>query len=295
VHSAPMISSIGAELLVPNVRAVTPGEADGIKTLVYRHKLVVFRNQQLSNVEYIEFAKKFGTPQIYLQKHYHHPDHPEIFVSSNVPENGRKIGVAGTGRYWHTDYQFHPQPLPLTMLYPKILPRSKRETYYIDMQMVYENLSPQLRSYVDGRVAIHDAKWRYKVTANDIDRSIIDILKDVETMVPPTAHPAVIQHPATNVLALYISSGFTAGLSGMSPEKNKCVMQELFDFIEQEEHVYVHAWHEGDILLWDNRTLLHKASEIAPGEQSCSYRIGIYDGLPFYVTSPLDRNGTKKE
>lgn len=274
--------SIGAELLDVDAKALTDAQAQELKQLVYRHKLVVFRNQTLSNVEYIAFARKFGEAQIYFQKNYHHPEHPEIFVSSNVPENGQKVGVAGTGRYWHTDYQFHPQPLPMTMLYPQVLPNGKRETYYIDMAYVYDTLPTELRCYVDGKMAVHNAKWRYKVTPDDIDRALIDLLADFEKMAPPHTHPAVIRHPITGRNILYISSGFTVGIDGLAYEENQQVMKKLFDFIEKPEHIYTHLWRYGDILLWDNRSLIHKASDTPKGEKSCSYRIGIYDRLPFY-------------
>ena len=283
IINVPAEGAIGVEFLEVDLRTVTPEIAALIKDQVYRHKLAVFRGQTLSKTEYIELARALGRPQIYFQKNYHHPDHPEIFVSSNVPENGRKVGVSGTGRYWHSDYQFDPEPLPLTMLYPQVLPSSKRETYYIDMRRVYEALPADLLAYVDATRAIHDAKWRYKVTADDIDRAVVDILAEVARMVPPIAHPAVIEHPVTGRRALYISSGFSAGIEGLSHEENKRVMDRLFAFIEQEAHVHVHTWKEGDMLLWDNRTLIHRASDTPAGERSSSYRIGIYDGFPFYT------------
>jgi taurine dioxygenase len=281
----PVDGAIGAEFLDIDVRAVTPAIAATIKEHVYRHKLVVFRNQQLSKPEYIEFARALGRPQIYLQKNYHHPEHPEIFVSSNVPENGKKVGVSGTGRYWHSDYQFHPEPLPMTMLYPQVLPVSTRETYYIDMERVYNAMPASLRAHVDGRRVIHDAKWRYKVTPNDVDRALIDILAEVEAMVPPVTHPGVIEHPVTGGRMLYASSGFSVGIDGLSHEANARVMAALFAFIEQASHVHTHVWMDGDVLLWDNRSLIHRASDTPPGESSSSYRIGIYDGLPFYAES----------
>jgi taurine dioxygenase len=282
----PAQRGIGAEYLDFDVKSVTPETAAAIRGDVYRYKLVVFRNQRLSRTEYIAFARTLGEPQIYFQKNYHHPDHPEIFVSSNVPENGEKVGVAGTGRYWHSDYQFHEHPLPMTMLYPQVLPRSARETYYIDMERAYETLPPPLAARVAGARAVHDAKWRYKVTPDDVDRALIDILADIAKMVPPMTHPAVIEHPVTGKRALYVSSGFTAGLEGLSTDTNRQIMAELFSFIEQPQHVHVHKWQDGDILLWDNRTLIHRASDTPPGEQSSSYRIGIYDGLPFYPAAP---------
>ncbi|RAM49063.1 MAG: TauD/TfdA family dioxygenase [Hapalosiphonaceae cyanobacterium JJU2] len=279
----PSLKSIGAEILDIDVVCITPSEVKIIKQLVYEHKLIVFREQNINEDQYLEFARKIGTPQIYPQDNYHHPDYPEIFVSANIAKDGKKFGVKGTGRYWHTDCAFLDEPLPLTMLYPQILPNSMRETYYIDMQKVYKNLPTNLRDYVDGKYMIHEAKWRYKVQEWDIDRAIIDIMNDFEKKFPPVKHPAIITHPVTQEKILYMNQGFTTGIVGFDYETNQKVLPELFAFIERDEHIYTHVWKEGDILLWENRSLNHKASIVPEGEKSVSYRIGIYDGLPFYV------------
>lgn len=281
----PSSESIGAEVLELDITSVAPSEIRSIKQLVYEYKLVIFRNQNIGVQEYLEFANKLGTPQIYPQDNYHHPDHPEIFVSSNVLKEGKKFGVRGTGKYWHTDCAFLEEPLPLTMLYPQIIPNSIRETYYIDMQQIYQKLPAHLRSYVEGKYLTHEGKWRYKVQEWDIDRALVDILYDIEERFPGVKHPAVITHPLTQKKILYMSSGFTTGIVGLDYETNKRVLQELFAFIEREEHIYTHKWQDGDIILWENRTLNHKASKVPQGEKSVSYRIGIYDNLPFYVSS----------
>src|SRR5262245_7467494 len=174
----PTIDQIGATVRLALTSPELPREdVDRIKQLVYRHKLVVLRRLKFTCQEYVRFARNFGTPQVYFQPNYHHPEHPEIFVSSNQKYNGAKFGVAGTGRYWHTDYQFFEQPLPLTMQYPQVLP-SVRETYYIDMERVLRELPPRLAQAVDGAQAVHDGRWRYKVQSTDIDRSLDEIYRE---------------------------------------------------------------------------------------------------------------------
>ncbi|NEO98569.1 MAG: TauD/TfdA family dioxygenase [Symploca sp. SIO2E9] len=281
----PSSECIGAEVLDIDVVAVTEAEVKTIRQLVYNHKLVVFRDQNLNEDQYLAFAQKIGIPQIYPQDNYHHPDYPEIFVSSNLPKDGKKFGVRGTGKYWHTDCAFLNEPLPFTMLYPQVLPNSIRETYYIDMQQVYKKLPTNLRSHIDSKELVHNAKWRYKVQQWDIDRAIIDIMNDFENRFPPVKHPAIITHPVTHEKILYMSSGFTTSIVGADYESSQELLQELFSFIEREQHIHTHVWKDGDILLWENRTLNHKASTVPEGENSVSYRIGIYDGLPFYVVS----------
>lgn len=250
---------------------------------VYRNKLIVIPSQNFTPEQYVAFTNKLGTPQVYLQSNYHHPDHPEIFVSSNVNEEGKKVGVAGTGGYWHTDCQFQQNPLSITSITPVIIPPTLRETHFIDMQYVYDNLPAKLREIVDGATMIHGGNNRYKVTAGDIDKSIQELIEQMNQMAPPVKHPAVIVHPATGDKILYMSRGFTMKIEGLSYEDNQKVMNELFEFIEQEKHISKHSWKKGDLIIWDNRYLLHKSSGIPNGEKSKSYRIGIYDQFPFYV------------
>lgn len=282
---SPPLEQIGIQILDLDVALVTPREIEEIKQLVYDYKLVIFREQKINDNQYLEFAQKIGTPQVYPQDNYHHPEHPEIFVSSNLLKDGKKFGVRGTGRYWHTDCAFLEEPLPLTMLYPQVLPESIRETYYIDMQQVYQKLPAHLKSYVDGKYLIHEGKWRYKVQEWDIDKAIIDILRDIEERFPAVRHPAVVTHPVSGAKILYASSGFTTGIEGLDYETNQKILPELFAFIERQEHIHTHVWQDGDLILWENRTLNHMASKVAPGEKSVSYRIGVDDGLPFYLSA----------
>lgn len=277
---------IGAQITGLDINALSAQapELAVIRQLIYKNKLVVLRGQELTAEQYVAFARKLGRPQIYFQPQYHHPEHAEVFVSSNVIEdNGEKLGVSGTGRYWHTDCAFERHPLSFTSIYPLVFPKSARETSYIDMAAVYRNLPDELRNHVETAVAVHEGQMRYKVQASDLDKSLSELLERIDREVPPVTHPAVIQHPVTGEKSLYISSGFTTKLVGLSYEENQRVMQALFDFIERPEHIHTHFWEEGDLIIWDNRPLLHKASSVKPGEKSKSYRVGIYDDLPFYA------------
>ncbi len=278
----PEPGSIGAEIsgLDPDV---DPATVARIRELVYEHKLVVFHGMDLSDEQYIDFAQRFGRPQVYFQSHYHHPEHPEIFVSSNVARDGKKVGVSGTGRMWHSDYQMFDEPLSTTMVYPKVIPRSRRETWYVDMQRVYEELPDEMRAWVDGARAFHEATYYYKVQPWDVDKAIIELMEQFRRESPGATHPMALTHPVTGKRALYVSSGFTTKIEGLPYEESKRRLDALFAFVERDDHVFRHAWNAGDLMFWDNRTLIHQSSGIPAGEQSCSYRIGVYDDLPFYV------------
>jgi taurine dioxygenase len=276
---------IGGEIRGLDVKSLAADapELEEIRQAIYRNKLIVIRDQDLAPEEYVAFTYKLGKPQIYLQENYHHPEFPEIFVSTNIVENGKKIGVSGTGRYWHTDCQFEKKPLSFTSITPVVIPQTMRETYYIDMHKVYLSMPEELKAIVNGKMAVHGGNNRYKVQASDIDKSIQQLIDDMNKMVPHVKHPAVIVHPVTGDKILYISRGFTMKIDGLTYEENEKVMNQLFEFIEKEEHIHKHSWDKGDLILWDNRYLLHMSSAIPKGEKTKSYRIGIYDDQPFYV------------
>jgi taurine dioxygenase len=267
------------------IQTVTPAVARELVSLVHANKLVVITGQSFGEKEYVEFSRLLGRPQVYLQPHYHHPEWPEIFVSSSVEREGKKFGVRGTGRYWHTDYAFMPEPLSLTMVTPRIVPKTSRGTLYIDMEEMYRRLPARLRAFVDTHQGIHEGKWRYKVQASDIDRALIDIVKECEQLAPPAIHPAVIEHPVRKSRILYVNSGFTTGFEGVPYDEGNKWLEEINHFVERDENVHEKAWAEGEILFWDNRYLLHKAAYADVSEPSLSYRIGVYDNLPFYTNT----------
>jgi taurine dioxygenase len=275
-------SDLGVEVAGFKIQQASAQLGSELVSLVHKHKLVVIRDQDFDEQAYVTFARLLGRPQVYLQANYHHPDFPEIFVSSSVQRDGQKFGVKGTGRYWHTDYAFMPEPLPLTMVTPRIIPKASRGTLYIDMENVYKRMPRHLRSFVDTHDAIHEGKWRYKVQASDIDRALIDILAECEKHAPAVLHPAAIDHPVSGGRSLYVSRGFTTGFKGVSHEVAQEMLSEVLAFCEREEHVAQKSWKEGEILLWDNRVLIHKAAHADVEEANLSYRIGIYDAHPFY-------------
>jgi len=81
---------------------------------------------------------------------------------------------------------------------------------------------------------------------------------------------------------LYMSSGFTTSIDGLPPDESQAALKELFAFIERPEHVRAHSWELGDIIIWDNRMLIHKAGYMAPGDYQTIFRLGVDDLVPFY-------------
>lgn len=273
---------LGAQVRGVDLGAITGEQARGVLAAVHRHALVRFKGQNMTVRQYVEFGEKLGTIMPYPDERYRHPEHAGVFVSSNV--KGRTMGMARSGYFWHTDLSFKPRPQPLTVLYPQLLPEAKRETLFINMADVYDALPAALRSIVDGRTAKHDPAMRYKVGQADVDANLDvgEILERGRRMFPAPTHPLVITHPATGRRILYMNSGFTTSIDGLPHEESQVALEELFAFIERPEHVQPHSWELGDIIVWDNRMLIHKAGYMAAGDFQTIFRLGIDDLVPFY-------------
>jgi taurine dioxygenase len=274
--------ALGARIDGVDLRSISADTARDILAAVHEHALVRFRNQKMSVAEYLEFGQKLGEIMPYPDERYRHPEHPGVFVSSNV--KSRTMGMARSGYFWHTDLSFKPKPQPLTVLYPQQLPAAPRETLFVHMGDVYDALPAALRSLVEGRTAKHDPALRYKVSHEDVEQNLDvgEILERGRRMFPAPTHPLVITHPATRRRMLYMNSGFTTSIDGLPHEESQAALRELFAFIERPEHVRAHSWELGEIILWDNRALIHRAGYMAPGDFQTILRLGIDDLVPFY-------------
>lgn len=265
-----------------DVERMSADEVAELKQLVYRHKVLVLEGCQFKPDELLRVASRLGAVEKYFQPNYHHPEHPEIFVSSNVPMNGKKVGVSGTGRYWHCDYQFFPKPFSFVMVYPVVLPETPRFTHFINMADALRRLPDDLRRTVQHAVAVHDPKFKYKIQASDVDKALDEVMAEVEKLVPPLRRKAVVEHPVTGEMVLFMSPGFTRGLEGLTVEQNAEVMRRLFDVVLQEEWSCDVQWQPGDLLLWDNVSLIHRssASEVRGHSDSVNFRVTMYDEAP---------------
>ena len=283
-------SSLG--ISVTGFDARRPADVVEIGKLLYANKIVVLKDQSFTEKEFCDFSHALGTPVPYLQSNYHHPDYPLIFVSSNIEKDGQKMGVARTGGYWHSDTAFLENPIPLTLLYPQVIPKnSRRTTLFIDLEQAFNAMPPALQQRLEATRFIHSGKWKYKVRKEDAGLDLSEILQMIHKVQPPVVHPALITHPVTGRKMLYVTRGFTIGVEGLGEDAGSALLNEVLDFVEQPRFIAEFQWQLGDIILWDNRFLAHKAGRLAHAndpvsgniseeEETLVYRIIIQDGYP---------------
>jgi taurine dioxygenase len=275
-------NSFGLNIHGVDCNSATAAEVEQLKDLMYRNRLIVLKDQMLSEQEYCDFANRFGRPIPYLQAHYRHPDFPLIFISSNIKKDGKQIGVARTGQFWHSDLSFQRVPEVITMMMPKVLPSDHpRATKFIDMAEVYAALPQDIKDKLTGAELVHSARYRYKVKAENAGHDIFEILQAVDAAAPPVHHPAVIEHPYTGEKVLYANRGYTIGIADRSLDESAYVLKTIFDFAESDRFVREVRWYLDDIIIWDNRFLTHIAAvNSGPEAETMMYRITLRDDFP---------------
>jgi taurine dioxygenase len=259
-------------------------DIDLLKRTVYSEKIAVLKGMELSPRQFLELGKRLGRPETYYEPMYQHPEVEEIFVSSNVPEGGKQIGVPKTGKFWHADYQFMPDPFGLTLIYPQVIPRKNRGTYFIDMGKAYEKLPGGLKEEIRGTYCRHSVRKYFKIRPHDVYRPISEVIDEVERKTPAVLQPTTFTHPMTGETVLYVSEGFTVGIEDAEGKPlDTDVLHRLFEVTGQLDesfghgNIHLQGFEQGDLLVWDNRSLIHRARHTTTPEPTVSYRVTVHD------------------
>ncbi len=224
--------------------------------------LLVLRDQRLSTDQHIAFSRRFGplfgapgeTPLQRTVSRYIHPDHPEIYRVSNKLKDGEPMGRARAGTYWHSDVSFKERPAAASILHAIEIPSIGGDTLFADMSRAYEALSETMKAALEPLRAVHDFA---QTAATQFAKPIVveDDLKGDNRSV----HPVVRTHPETGRRSLYVNPGMTTHLDGFAAPESKAILDFLFAHATRPEFVYRHRWQRGDVVIWDNRSLMHYA------------------------------------
>ncbi len=186
--------------------------------------------------------------------------HPEIFDVSNLDENGNIMrGDDSRWRYrqanelWHTDSSFRQKSASWSMLHARIVPPSGRDNYFVDTRAAYDALPEAMKHQLQGLVAEHSI-WHSRGRRGGYVPS-----EEERAARPPAQHPLVRQHPGSGRKALYIAS-HASHIVGWPHEEGRTLLDDLMAFATEPRFVYVHKWQIGDLVIWDNRCTMHRAS-----------------------------------
>jgi taurine dioxygenase len=264
---------IGAEVQDIDLARATRAEVDTIKSAWYRHDVLLFRNQRLSDDNLLNFSRHFGaldSPPNQGAGRKSPPGYPEVYIVSNVlDDQGEPIGALGDGEAaWHTDMSYAAQPPDASMLYSLEIPKRGGDTWFCSMKAALARMPKALVERVRRLDIKHDGTYdsggnvrKGLAPSNDPRGSV------------GTPHPIVIRHPMSGEQALYLGRRRNAYVMGLELEESERLLDELWSYVETA--VYRHRWALGDLVLWDNRTTMHRRDAFDPKARRVMHRTQI--------------------
>jgi taurine dioxygenase len=243
-----------------------------IKNLWAKYQVLIFPDQILTCENLERFILYFGT---YCQDPYIQPINGYQYVAEVRREKDEITEIFAEG--WHSDW-FHMQVPPKgTALYAVKIPPAGGDTLFSDQYTAYTDLSADLKYIVDNQVGINSARRGYapdgRYGIKDTGRSMKLIYSEDAYAIQK--HPLCNVHPETGRKVINCNRGYTMGIEGMPSEESMPILLKIFQHQGNEKYVYRHRWNIGDLVLWDNRSTLHKATGNYEGYQRIMYRVTI--------------------
>ena len=249
--------ALGAEVCGVDVAQSMSEQAFGdIYRAFLEHGILLFRGQDISREAHIDFSRRFGE----LDRHDalprdRHPQYPELLMVTNEPKpDGSPSDTKYTGRQWHSDMSFTTAPALGSVLRCFAVPDVGGDTLFANMYRAYDALSDGMKKLIADLHGIHLSGTRK--LAND-NSGVVRAEEQVR-MNPPVAQPVVRVHPETGRKALYIGEKVKR-FDGMTEEESRPLIEYLVRHATKPEFVYRHQWRANDILVWDNRCMMHQA------------------------------------
>jgi taurine dioxygenase len=265
----PLTPVIGAEIHGVDLRLPQGDDViAAIRAALLAHKVVFFRDQDLTPEQHIAFARRFGPLEIHPATPKDQP-HPEVLHIAHGPES------RGRENNWHSDVTWRAEPSLGSILRCVECPPSGGDTLFSSMSAAYEGLSPAMKDWVCSLTAVHDIA---RVFAGRLGRSPADLHREF----PPQEHPVVRTHPETGERTLYVNIGFTSHIKGLSPKESAWLLEHLYAQAAIPEYQCRFAWRPGSIAFWDNRACQHyAASDYFPAVRRMQ-RVTIAGDRPFF-------------
>ena len=270
----PTGKALGAEIHGIDVRKINDDEFESIYRAWLDHQVLLFRDQQLSDGDLIAFSRRFGeldhapiqeTGRRFVE------GHPEIYIVSNVIENGEPIGSLGAGEAsWHTDMSYLEDPPKASILYAVEVPPEGGNTYFCTMYGAYDCLPDGLRRWIANLTLKHDATYN---SGGYVRQGTVAIDNPVDS--PGTYHPLVCTHPETQRRVLYLGRRRNAYIGGLALSESEALLDQLWSYATQEALVWRKVWQVGDLVLWDNRCTMHRRDSFDDASRRIMHRTQI--------------------
>lgn len=270
-----------------DVGKMSNSEAQDLHQAYLDHKILIIDGQELDVPQFAKFGELFGETVEHPVKNFLHPDYPVVMILSNSTQLGKPTGVKDAGSFWHSDRSYTERTADATMLYSVEIPDEGGDTFFGDLEAIYETMPGDLKRRVEGKTYV--SQYRWTTNRGDPECRWSMITEEERAKTPPVVRPIVRTHPETGKKSLYVFPGVSAGVKGivgMDAIDSADLLDEIFDHMMTAGFTYQYKWQgPGTIVLWDNRCVMHKAStkNLPPEKIRTLYRVSTLGEVPRYV------------
>jgi taurine dioxygenase len=270
----PTGAALGAEVRGVDLRSLDDAQFSAIRRAWIDHQVLLIRGQQLSDEDLVAFSRRFGAlDHAPIQENGRRfvDGYPEIYIVSNVVENGVAIGSLGAGEaVWHTDMSYLADPPMASVLYALEVPMAGGDTSFCSMYGAWQAVPEPLRATALRLRVKHDGTYnsggylRAGVTPSDDPRTA-----------PGTLHPLVCVHPDSGREHLYLGRRRNAWLEGLPLDESNMLLDRIWEIATAEALTWRHEWRVGDLVMWDNRCVMHRRDAFDAGARRVMHRTQI--------------------
>ena len=268
IRVEPLTGTIGAEVAGVDLRELDEGTFAEIRDAWLAHKVLFFRDQQLSQGEHVAYGRRFGELEI-------HPfipapeGHPEIVLLESTPER------PSAAELWHSDVTWRVEPSLGSILFGRLIPPYGGDTLWADMEAAYELLDDATKDLIEGASAAHSF---IKTFAR---RKTVEEIAELSQRYPEAHHPVVRTHPVTGRRSLYVNTNFTERIDDMEPGESAALLERLYRQAHIPQVQCRFRWRDGSIAQWDNRCTQHYAVPDYGGFARRVERVTVSGDKPF--------------
>jgi taurine dioxygenase len=292
----PMNAALGAEIRGVDLARLDDATFQDVHDVWLDNLLVVFRRQKMVAQDLVNLVHRFGTPVTSSGLHQKKLEErianqvfnlpPEITVVTNVKEQGKPVGILGDGEVvWHSDFSFKEKPTAARMLLAVEVPPSQLggHTYFMNCYAAYDALSEDMKKRIKGltikQADIIDTAMKLRPGAS--------LDADFRT-VPGPSHPVISTHPETGANMLFLGRRHGAYVNGYSLEDSEALLDTLWAHATQARFSYEHEWDVGDVVVWDNRAILHRREPFDSDSRRVLYAAQVEGHRPYEAPDALD-------
>jgi taurine dioxygenase len=277
---------LGAEITGVDLRKPVSDEVrDAIEGALAENELLIFRNQDISSENLIDFGRRFGELTV-------HPFAPrDENVSVLIKFRNDETNPPFRTDVWHSDETFRKEPPKATILVAKEVPTIGGDTMFASMTAAFDGLSDRMQHFISGLEAIHDFK-PFRELFDDSEEDRKNVMR-WEQIYPPVVHPVVRVHPVGGRKVLFVNPQFTVAIKSMDERESKSLLDILFQQAQIPEYQFRHHWAPHTLIMWDNRSTQHYAVNDYFPQRRYMERVTIKGGAVTGVESADPENVRK--